>query len=344
MQALTALPLLFIAAFAASDAGAANEAATVLHGAGATFPALLYKAWVDAYRSVDPSTTIEYNGVGSGEGVKQFLNDEVDFGASDAAMTDEQIATARDGAQLIPATAGLVALIYNLPEMRAPLKLSRAGYVGILSGRIRTWSDPAIRTTNPGAPLPDRQIILVARQDGSGTTFALTNHLSAISADWRDRGPGAHTLIAWPDNAMLVRGNEGVASRVKMSIGAIGYVEYAYARRLSLPTASLENRAGNFVAPSAEVGEATLVENLAQIPPNLRLFLPDPEGADAYPIVTLSWLLLRHRYTDDAKREALKRFVAWGLDEGQHLGVELGYVPLPAAMSAAAKTSLANVQ
>ena len=344
MKACAALSLLLAIGLAASDAAAANDGARALHGAGATFPAPLYKKWIDTYRDVDPTTTIEYTGVGSGEGIKLFLADAVDFGASDAAMTDEQIASAPDGAQLIPATAGLVALIYNLPELHAPLKLRRDAYVAIFSGKIRSWNDPAIRATNPDAPLPDRQIALVARQDGSGTTFALTNHLSAISPEWRDRGPGAHTLIGWPDNAMLVRGNEGVASRVKLSVGTLGYVEYAFARRLGLPTVALENRAGNFVAPSAESGAATLSHNLAQIPANMRLFLPDPDGADAYPIVTLSWILLRQRYADAEKRDALKRFVAWGLGDGQRLGVDLGYVPLPAELATAAQTSLANVR
>ena len=315
-----------------------------LRGAGATFPAPLYKKWIAAYRKVEPATLIEYAPVGSGDGVKRFLADSVDFGASDAAMTDDQMASAKQGAVLVPATAGLIVLAYNLPGLNGPLKLNRSTYAALLMGKIPRWNDARIQATNPGLNLPDREIVVVARQDSSGTTFALTNHLSAVSPQWRDRGPGVGKVVAWPDTAMIVRGNEGVSARIKLSVGSIGYIEYSFARYLGLATAHLENKEGRFVAPSDVVGETTLAANLSRIPANLRVFIPDPDGAESYPIISFSWLLLRERNADPAKAAALKRFVNWGLNEGQNLSSELGYIRLPANVAELGKAALTRVQ
>src|SRR5262245_4818652 len=240
---------------------------------------------------------------------------------------------APQGARLVPVTAGIVVLAYNLPGLGGPLRLSREVLVDIFAGRIRSWSDARIGTINPGLSLPNRTIAVVARQDSSGTTFALTNHLSAISGAWRDSGPGAATLIDWQGRAMLARGNEGVAGRIKGSDGSIGYVEYHFAKRLGLPMAVLQNKSGRFVEPGERGGQAALADNIAQMPGNLRLFLPDPDGPDSYPIVTFSWLLLQGRYADPAKASALKKFVAWGLTQGQAASHDLGYIPLPAEVA-----------
>lgn len=318
-------------------------AGIVLAGAGATFPAPLYKKWIATYRQVDPALAIDYKAVGSGEGVKRFLADSVDFGASDAALSDEQIATAPQGAVLVPATAGLIALVYNLPGLNGPLQLRRDTYAALLMGRIPRWNDARIQATNPGLNLPDREIVLVARLDSSGTTYALTNHLSVASTQWRDRGPGTGKIVRWPAGTMLVRGNEGVAARVKLSVGSIGYVEFSFAKHLGLPVAHLENKEGHYVAPSDGVGEATLAANLARIPANLRIFIPDPDGADAYPILSLSWLLLKERYTDQVKAQALKRFVNWGLQEGQQMSSELGFIRLPSDVVTRSQAALSRV-
>ena len=318
-------------------------AGIVLAGAGATFPAPLYKQWIAAYRKVEPTVVLDYKAVGSGEGVKRFLADSVDFGASDAALSDEQIAAAPRGAVLVPATAGLIALVYNLPGLNGPLQLRRDTYAALLMGRIPRWNDARIQATNPGLNLPDREIVLVARLDSSGTTYALTNHLSAASTQWRDRGPGTGKIVRWPTGTMLVRGNEGVAARVKLSVGSIGYVEFSFAKHLGLPVAHLENKEGHYVAPGDGVGEATLAANLARIPVNLRIFIPDPDGADAYPIVSFSWLLLKERYTDQVKGQALKRFVNWGLQEGQQMSSELGFIRLPSDMVTRSQAALSRV-
>jgi len=339
---------LLLVSLAAPGAFAQNvkpgDGTLVLHGAGATFPAPLYKKWIAAYRKVEPATAIEYKAVGSGEGVRSFLADTVDFGASDGAMTDAQIASAKHGAIMVPATAGLVVLTYNLPGLNGPLKLSRETYAALLMGKIPRWNDARIQATNPGLNLPDKEIVLVARLDSSGTTFALTNHLSAASSTWRDRGPGVGKVVSWPNSAMLVRGNEGVASRIKVSVGSIGYVEYSFAKHLGIPVAHLENKEGRFVAPSDTVGEATLAANLSRIPANLRVFIPDPDGAEAYPIVTFSWLLLKERHADPTKQEALKRFVNWGLNEGQAYSSDMGFIRLPADVAGRSKAALASIR
>jgi phosphate transport system substrate-binding protein len=317
----------------------ATKSGIVLRGAGATFPAPLYERWIQTYRREHPEVAISYEAVGSGEGQRRFLAGTVDFGASDAALSDEQIARAKTGARMLPVTAGIVVLAYNLPGLSAPLKLGRDVYVDIFAGRVRTWDDPRIRAHNPGLNLPHRSIAIVARQDSSGTTFALTNHLSAISNVWRDQGPGIGNLVDWRGAAMLARGNEGVAGRIKVSAGSIGYVEHHFAKRLGLSMAYVQNRAGRYVAPDEHSGQAALSANTQQMPQNLRLFLPDPVGEDSYPIVTFSWLLLSDRLDPD-KASALKKFLAWSLTSGQSHSRELGYIPLPAEMASLSLAAL----
>jgi phosphate transport system substrate-binding protein len=322
---------LVLAAVSAAQEPPAKAAATGVHlqGAGATLPASLYDKWIAVYQHDHPAVHISYEAVGSGEGIKRFIAGTVDFGASDAAMQDSEIAQVQRGVQLVPATAGMVVLAYNLPELQGELKLKRDVYLDIFAGKIRDWDDPRIKTSNPDLALPHKTIAVVVRQDSSGTTYAFTNHLSAISTAWRDRGPGFGKVIGWPGGAMVARGNEGVASRIKISDGAIGYLEYGFAKRLNLPMAWLENKAGRFVQPDAQSGQQALLHGSAALPDHLRLFLPDPEGEAAYPIVTYSWLLLYDHYPDVAKLTALKDFVSWALGEGQRYSAESGYIPLP---------------
>src|SRR5262245_52610205 len=301
---VTALGVCLIAAGPAAAQSSAGGK-IVLQGAGATFPAPLYKKWIGVFTAQNPDVSVEYKEVGSGEGVQRFVGQTIDFGASDAAMTDEQMAGVANGARLVPATAGMVVLAYNLPGLEGALKLSRDVYADIFLRKILKWNDPRIQALNPGLALPNRSIVIAARQDRSGTTFALANHLSAISPEWR-RGPGLGYTVDWSGRAMLARGNEGVAGLVKSSEGALGYMEYGFADRLRLSVAHLQNKAGRFVAPSDRSGQAALVSSVAQMPDNLRLYVPDPDGVDSYPIVSLTWLLLYERYADQQKSAALK--------------------------------------
>jgi phosphate transport system substrate-binding protein len=345
VAALVAAALLSgILAARAPAADSVPRGAVILRGAGATFPAPLYEKWIQAYQAENPGVIIRYEAVGSGEGQRRYLADAVDFGASDAALRDDQIAAVKLGARLVPMTAGIVVLAYNLPGVTGPLRLSREAYAGIFSGRIRTWDDPQIQASNPGITLPHRSIGVIARQDGSGTTFALTNHLSAISPAWRDQGPGTGTVLDWRGLAMLSRGNEGVAGRIKTSQYSLGYVEYNFAVRLGLPMAWLQNQAGKYAEPGERSGQAALAASVKQMPENLRLFMPDPAGEDSYPIVTFSWLLLYERHPDASKSSALKKFVAWGLTTGQSYSRELGYIALPREVASVSLAALDRIR
>lgn len=328
-----------------SETTADSPTGLQITGAGATFPEPLYQEWIRRYNAEQSAAQFSYEGVGSGEGVKRFVAETVDFGASDSAMTDEQIAQVARGAKLIPATAGMVALAYNLPGVEGELRLPRDVYVDIFKGKIWKWDDPRLVAANPDLELPSKLIQTVVRRDSSGTTFVFTNHLGTIKPAWRNEGPGVGTLLDWPGGAMTGTGNEGVAHKIKISHGSIGYVEYFFAKRLGLPMATLENQAGNFVTPDAASGRRTLeAAAAARMPEDLRLFVPDPEAPDAYPIVSMSWLLLYASYPDSEKAEALKAAVRWGLNEGQAVAEELGYIPLPDNIVAESKRALETIR
>ena len=314
-----------------------------LRGAGATFPSLLYKRWFSIYHDTNPTIYITYDAVGSSEGIRRFVGkdvseeEQVAFGGSDAALSDAQIAEAGNNVLMIPATAGCVVLAYHLPRFSGELKLSRKAYTGIFLGEVRNWNDPLITQSNPGVTLPNLSIVTIVRQDGSGTTFAFTNHLNAISDDWRARfGPA--TLVNWPGDAMRAKGSEGVAGLIQKSEGSIGYVGNEFARRIGLNVASLENKDGNFIRPSDQGCEKALAT--AEIPEDLRAFAPDPPGADSYPIVTFSWILLHKTYKNAPNAEAVRKLFQWSLQDGQRYASELGYVALPAEIAKRALAAL----
>jgi phosphate transport system substrate-binding protein len=254
-------------------------------------------------------------------------------------MTDEEMAKSPRGAVLVPATAGSVVLAYNLENVPG-LKLTRAALAGIFLGTITKWNDPAIVAANPDVPLPDRAINVAYRSDGSGTTFVFTQHLAAISPEF-DEEVGFDKSVTFPVG-VGGKGNEGVTALIKQTPGTIGYVEFGYAEQNKLPVASLENKSGNFVAPTPESGAAALAS--VELPENLRIWPVDPETPEAYPITTFSWLLLYKKYDDAAKLKALKDFVTYGLTEGQAFAIELGYIPLPESVVAKANAALASVE
>ncbi len=315
-----------------------------IQGAGSTFAAPVYKKWIEEFGKTHKDVVISYKAIGSGEGTTKFINQQVDFGASDAALNDEQIADIERGVKLIPATAGIIVLAYNLKELKGPLKLPRDVYVDIFSGEIKTWDDPRIKQANPGLNLPSKEIWLVARQDSSGTTFAFTNHLSAVSKEWRDRGPGVGKVIGWPSNTMTARGNEGVAGRIKITEGAIGYVEYGFATRAKLAMAWLENKAGKFIEPVLASCEATLINTQSEMPQNLRMFFPDPPGPDSYPLVTYSWILLYGKYLGPQKGLVVKDFVNWSLGKGQRYAESLGYCRVPSDVVGLANKKIEEIK
>lgn len=326
----------------AQSVTAAPRDGLLLKGAGATFPSVLYQRWFETYQHDHPQTAINYETVGSGEGVRRFIgtnikdSERIDFGASDAAMTDEQIAQVAGGAFLLPLTAGCVTLSYNIPGLDKDLRLSRRAYAAIFLGQVSNWNDPMIAESNPGLQLPDLSIVTVVRQDASGTTFAFTKHLDAINDTWRNRF-GAANVVNWPGNAMRAEGNEGVAGRIQHSEGSIGYVGYEFAYRLGLHIALLENKNGKYVQPSDQGCTAAL--DSAEMPDNLRVYIPDPLGPGVYPIVTFSWVLLYKNYPHD-RALALHDLFAWCLRNGQQSAPELGYVRLPSNVAAKALAAL----
>jgi len=320
--------------------------ATLLQGAGATFPAVLYDQWFRRYQAAHPNDVIAYEAVGSGEGVRRFIGrdladgEQVDFGASDAAMRDDEMALVPSGVVLVPVTAGSVALAYNLPGI-SELRLSRQAYIRLFTGQIKKWNDPIIVRANPGVSMPNLTVTTVVRQDGSGTTFAFTKHLDAISDGWRSQY-GASTLVNWPGNSMRAEGNEGVAGRIQQSVGSIGYIGYESAVRAGLATALLENRSGNFVRPGGAAAVAAL--DGTELPDNMRLYVSDPVRPDAYPVVTLTWILLYRTYGQPGKADELRQLFQWCLTDGQQEAANLGYTPLPPAIQQRSLAVLGTIQ
>ncbi|MBY0527912.1 MAG: phosphate ABC transporter substrate-binding protein PstS [Gemmataceae bacterium] len=311
---------------------------TDLQGAGATFPAPLYKRWFLEYYQQHPNVRVNYQATGSGAGVRQFSSDLLDFGASDGAMSDKEIASAvkanprHEGVLMLPVTAGIISLCYNVPDIHkvpgAPedLRLSRKVYSDIFLGKIANWNDPAIAALNPLVRLPDLPITIVRRADGSGTTFAFTNHMSAVSTEWKER-VGVGKSVVWP-TGIGGKGNAGVAALIQQTPGALGYLELGYAELLHIPMARLENKDGQYVAPSIKGGQFGLAS--AKLPDNLRVFVPDPSGPASYPIVTYTWMLCWKNYGASAKKAAtLKAVLRYCLTDGQKISEELGYIPLP---------------
>jgi phosphate transport system substrate-binding protein len=296
-----------------------------LSGAGATFPAPLYQRWFADFNKKQPNIQVSYQSVGSGAGVQQFIAGTVDFGASDVAMKDEEIQKVAKGVIMLPMTAGSIVFAYNLPQLEAPLKLSRETYIGILLGDIKKWNDPKIAKDNPDAKLPDEAIKVIYRADGSGTTGFFTKHLSAVSPVWKQK-VGEGKTVNWPTGTGA-KGNEGVTAQIQQTPGSIGYVEYGYAKQNGLKFATLQNKAGTFVEPADASASATLAS--VELPENLRAFIDDPDGKDSYPIVTYSWLLVYKQYDDPNKAKAMRAMIEYGLTEGQQVSPQLGYVPLP---------------
>jgi phosphate transport system substrate-binding protein len=319
---------------------ALQAASLTINGSGATFPAPLYMRWASDFKKSNSDITVNYQGVGSGAGIKQFLDGITDFGASDVAMSDAEISQAKHNVVLIPATAGSIVLAYNIPGVSSGLKLSRAAYIGILVGNIKTWNSPEIAKQNPGVNLPNLPITLVSRADGSGTTAVFTGHCAEVSSEFASN-VGSGKQVTWPVG-VSGKGNDGVTALIKQTPGSIGYVEYGYAANNKLNMASLQNKSGNFITPSIESGAATLAS--VSLPSNLRAFILDPRGANDYPIVTFTWLLVKKNYTDAAKAAAVKSFVKYGLTDGQKASPTLGYITLPSAVAEKALAALESVK
>ncbi len=302
----------------------AAPAQMLINGAGATFPYPIYSKWFNEYAKVDPSVRFNYQSIGSGGGQKQILAETVDFGASDGPMSDENLAKAPRHLLHIPTVAGADVISYNLPGS-PKLKLDGPTAAAIFLGTIRKWNDPAITSQNPDVTLPDQDILVVHRSDGSGTTYIFTDYLSSVSPDWKGK-VGKGTSVNWPVG-LGGKGNEGVSGQVKQSPGAIGYIELAYAKQNKLPYAKMKNSSGNYIDASIESVTAALAT--AQIPDDFRFSMVNPPGAEAYPISGTTWLLVYQEQKDHEKGQKLVEFLKWAYNEGEKMAANLDYAPLP---------------
>jgi len=321
-----------------TSGGGGGGSKASLTGAGASFPAPLYQRWFSEYNKINPGVQVSYQSVGSGAGVEQFTQETVDFGASDVAMTDEEMAKVARGVVLLPMTAGSIVIGYNLPGVEK-LNLTRQAYADIFLGKITKWNDPAIADANPGVQLPDEPITVVYRSDGSGTTGVFTQHLSAINEGWKN-SVGEGKTVEWP-TGIGAKGNEGVTAQILQTEGSLGYIEYGYAEQQGIATASIENQAGKFVEPTSETAANALAA--VELPANLRAFITDPGGDNSYPIVTYTWILA-YKDFDDAKLPAFKEVITWALEDGQGISEELGYIPLPENVVTKVKAALETIQ
>lgn len=303
------------------------EQPVALIGAGASFPAPLYQRWASDISAATKNLQIDYQSVGSGAGVERFVQGLVQFGASDVAMTDEEIAKVPNGVLLLPMTAGSIVLAYNVPDV-AEVKLSQQNLIDIFLGKITNWNDPALATDNPGVTFPDLPIQVIYRSDGSGTTGVFTKNLAAMSEDWNST-VGEGKTVQWPVG-IGGKGNEGVTAQISQTPGSIGYIEYGFAKSANLKMASLQNKAGNFIQPNDESAAKTL--EFVELPENLRAFITNPEGAESYPIVSYSWIMAYQKYDKPEMAKSVEAMIQYGLTEGQKVSAQLGYVPLPAAV------------
>ena len=318
---------------------ATASAQMMINGAGATFPYPIYSKWFDEYAKVDPSVRFNYQSIGSGGGQKQILAQTVDFGASDGPMSDENLSKAPGKILHIPTVAGAVVITYNLDGNPA-LRLDGDTIANIFLGKIKNWNDPKIAASNPGAKLPDKEIVVVHRSDGSGTTFIFTDYLSKISGEWKEKA-GNNTSVNWP-TGIGGKGNEGVAGQVKQTPGALGYVELIYATQNKMPYAEVKNAAGEFMKPTLESITAALAT--ANIPDDFRFSMTNAPGKDAYPIAGATWLLVYQQQKDAVKGKKLVEFLKWSLTDGEKMAKDLQYAPLPESVQQRVLTRIGEIK
>jgi phosphate transport system substrate-binding protein len=298
----------------------------LMNGAGATFPYPLYSKWFDEYAKLEPGARFHYQSIGSGGGIRQIIARTVDFGASDAPVSDDLLQKAPGVLLHIPTVMGAVVATYNLPG-NPKLRFTPDVLADIFLGKITKWNDARILAANPGASLPDRPLVVAHRSDGSGTTSIWVDYLSKVSKEWEQKA-GRGTSVNWPVG-LGGKGNEGVAGLVKGTPGALGYVELAYAGKNNLALAAIRNRAGKFVEPTLESTSAAATGAAKEMPSDFRVSLTDAPGEGSYPVAGFTWLLVYKDQPDEAKGRALVKFLWWAIHEGQKYAPELVYAPLP---------------
>jgi phosphate transport system substrate-binding protein len=318
-----------------------TASAQSLNGAGATFPNPIYQKWFSEYHNANQNITINYQSVGSGAGIAQLTAGTVDFGASDGPMTDEQLGKVSGKVFHIPTVLGAVVLTYNVPGVSSELKFTPDAIAGIYLGKIKKWNDAELTKSNPGVKLPDTDIVVVHRSDGSGTTYIFTDYLSKVNQEWANSVKKG-TSVNWP-TGLGAKGNEGVSGQVKQTEGAIGYVELIYALSNKMSYGVVKNSAGNWVKASLDSVTAAAASS-KDMPDDFRVSITNAPGKDAYPISSFTWLLVPAKWSDASKEKAFVNFLNWMVDKGQTMTTSLEYAPLPKNVAAKVKARIKEIQ
>ena len=318
-----------------------TDGAVTLQGAGATFPNPLYQKWVSEYGKLHPNVKIDYQSIGSGGGIKQIKEQTVDFGASDAPMTDQDLKSAPGEIVHIPTALGAVVITYNLGNVSQPLRFSPEVVADIFLGKIKKWNDAKFIADNPGVTLPANDVVVVHRSDGSGTSAVFTDYLSKVSPEWKEK-VGAGVSPSWPVG-LGGKGNEGVTGQVKQTPNTIGYVELIYAVQNKLPVALIKNASGNFVEPSIDAVTTAAAASVASTPDDLRVSITNALGAQAYPISSYTYILIYKEQKDASKGKAVVDFLWWGIHDGEAHAKELQYAPLPADIVKRAEVKINSI-
>ncbi len=313
-----------------------------MNGAGATFPYPIYSKWFSEYNKQHPDVQINYQPIGSGGGVQQVSKQTVFFGASDMPMNAEQLQAAPGKILHLPTVLGAVVPVYNIPNVTTELKFSGPLLADIFLGKITKWNDAGIAKLNPGVTLPASDITVVHRADGSGTTYIWVDYLAKVSPEWKTK-VGVNASVNWP-TGVGGRGNEGVASTVKQTPGALGYVELIYALQTKQPYGSVQNMAGEFSKASVESVTGAAAAAAKQMPPDFRVSITNAPGNGVYPISSFTWILLYENAKDKAQARAMVDFMKWALTDGQKFAPDLGYAPLPADVIKLEMAALAKVK
>jgi phosphate transport system substrate-binding protein len=320
-------------------------AQTTLNGAGATFPYPMYSKWFSEYHKLHSDVQMNYQSIGSGGGIRQVTEGTVDFGASDMPMTDAQLTEAQGKLKTkilnLPSVLGAVVPAYNIPGVGGEVKFTPDALAGIFLGKITKWNDKAIAGVNPGVNFPDKDIIVIHRSDGSGTTFIWTDYLSKVSSDWKSQ-VGSGTSVKWPIG-LGGKGNEGVAGSIRQLQGSIGYVELIYAVQNNIPFGSVKNAAGVFLKASLE-GVTAAAASAPKMPADFRVSITNAPGKDAYPISSFTWLLIPEQSKDAAKGKILSDFLNWMVTDGQKMTNALSYSPLPDAVVQKEKEAIKQIK
>jgi phosphate transport system substrate-binding protein len=324
------------------------DSALSINGAGATFPYPMYSKWFDEYHKKNANLQINYQSIGSGGGIKQVTEGTVDFGATDGPMNDDQLKAYQDkhgsGILHFPTVMGAVVPTYNITGVDAALNFTPEALAGIFLGKITKWNDQAIAGTNKGVKLPAEDIVVVHRADGSGTTYCWTDYLSKVSEEWKNK-VGKGTSVNWPSPGSLGgKGNEGVTGTVKNTPNSIGYVELIYAESNKIPYGNVKNAAGVFVKASLAAVSAAAAGAAKDMPEDFRVSITNAPGKDSYPISTFTWLLIPEKFSDAAKRDAIKGFLKWALSDGQNYAEALSYAKLPKEVVAKETKAINKVQ